>query len=365
MTTAIGITLALLGPFGAATMPKAETVLVLEPSDDNPRNSEGDFVHLDDGRILFVYTHFTGGGADHSEAHLASRVSSDAGRTWSDQDVVLLPNEGGCNVMSVSLLRLDSGAIALFYLRKNSNEDCIPYLRTSTDEAKTWSDPIRCIPRQGYFVVNNDRVIQLHSGRLLIPASLHGLPGKGFFSRGIAMCFLSDDGGATWRQSASTLEAPAGSKSGLQEPGVIQCEDGRLMMLCRTDQGCQMRSWSNDGGDTWSPAEMTNIRSPVSPASFERIPKTGDWLLVWNNHTGIPKELEGKRTPFTLAVSPDEGRTWHHLQDLYDDPDGWYCYTAITFAKDHVLLGHCAGDPKVGRLSRSKITRIPVDALYR
>ena len=75
---------------------------------------------------------------------------------------VVVENEGGMNVMSVSLLRLQNGEIALFYLRKNSTEDCIPMMRISKDEARTWSDPIPCITdRKGYFVLNNDRVVQL------------------------------------------------------------------------------------------------------------------------------------------------------------------------------------------------------------
>ena len=43
--------------------------------------------------------------------------------------------------MSVSLLRLRDGAIALFYLRKNALDDCRMVLRLSTDEGKTWGSP--------------------------------------------------------------------------------------------------------------------------------------------------------------------------------------------------------------------------------
>ncbi|MGC9317723.1 MAG: sialidase family protein, partial [Armatimonadota bacterium] len=104
-------------------------------------------------------THFTGAsGSDFAPAHLAARYSSDGGYTWTDEDVMVVPNEGGDNVMSVSLLRLQDGRIALFYCRKNSREDCHMYMRTSADEAQTWSEPQLCIPEDGYFVVNNDRV---------------------------------------------------------------------------------------------------------------------------------------------------------------------------------------------------------------
>ncbi|MBI1320459.1 MAG: exo-alpha-sialidase [Candidatus Hydrogenedens sp.] len=335
--------------------------LDLPPGPGNPRNSEGDFVTLKDGRILFVYTHFTGSGSDFGSAHLASRVSEDGGVTWSGEDVVVVPNEGGMNVMSVSLLRLADGRIALLYLRKDSKADCRPYLRISTDEAQTWSEPRLCIETPGYFVVNNDRLVQLKSGRLVIPASRHSLPGEEFQNRGTAICYLSDDGGATWRAGKGTIEAPEKSRTGLQEPLVVELNDGRIMLLARTDQGCQMRAYSTDGGDTWSAIERTGILSPVSPASLERMPGTGDLLLVWNNHVGIPEALKGKRTPLSAALSSDDGVTWGKAKDLEDSPTGWYCYTALEFTTDAVLLGYCAGNTEEeGGLGRTRITRVPL-----
>ncbi len=338
--------------------------LVLDPGEGNPRNSEGDFIQLEDGRILFVYTHFTGSASDHGEAFLAGRFSDDGGRTWTSEDTLILPNEGGMNVMSVSLLRLHTGEIALFYLRKNSTSDCRPMMRVSTDDARTWSDPVLCAEPMGYYVVNNDRVLQLESGRLVIPAARHSLPGESFTSRGQAMCFLSDDGGATWYASETVLEAPEASRTGLQEPAVVALNDGRLMMLSRTDQGFQMRSYSSDEGITWTPAEPTDIASPVSPPTIERIPSTGDLLLLWNDHSDIDPALEGKRTPFTAAISRDEGQTWEHVRQLETDPDGWYCYTALEFVGDATLIGHCAGDRIVGQLNRTQVLRVPIAWFY-
>lgn len=340
-----------------------DPVLTLDPGAGNPRNSEGDFIQLENGRVLFVYTHFTDGGGDFGVAHLAGRYSADGGKTWSSEDTVVVPNEGGLNTMSVSLLRLQNGHIGLFYLRKDSRADCRPYLRVSTDEAATWSEPTLCIDTPGYFVVNNDRVIQLSTGRIVIPTARHSLPGEEFRSRGQALCYLSDDSGKTWRAGTTVLEAPESSRSGLQEPGVIELKEGRLMMLCRTDQGSQFRSYSNDGGDSWSPAQPTDIVSPVSPATFERIPGTDKILMVWNNHAGIAEDLKGKRTPLTFAVSRDEGATWSKSVNIETDPEGWYCYSAMDFlpgtdgGAGTLLLAYCAGDKTVGHLSRTRIVR--------
>src|SRR5688572_13241580 len=107
-----------------------ELVLKLEPGANNPRNSEGDFIRLKDGRILFVYSHYTGNSdSDHGSAYLAGRYSSDKGKTWTKEDRLIIQQEGTMNVMSVSLLRFQDGKIALFYLKKNSTSDCIPLLR--------------------------------------------------------------------------------------------------------------------------------------------------------------------------------------------------------------------------------------------
>ena len=344
-------------------------VRLLPPGPGNPRNSEGDFVQLRDGRILFVYSHFAGGAGDDDGAYLAGRYSSDGGQTWTEEDVVLVPNEGQCNVMSASLLRLHSGEIALFYLRKNSTADCRPYMRISTDEARTWGEARLCIDEAGYYVLNNHRAVQLSSGRLLLPVARHHAPGQEQWSPyGVIMCYLSDDDGGTWRRSRSELTAtsPEGRPVMLQEPGVVELKDGRLMMFCRTDAGCQYVCHSADGGETWTAPQPSDIISPLSPASIERIPSTGDLLLVWNDHAHIDVERRGKRTPLAVAISRDEGATWERAKTLEDDPNGWYCYTAIEFVGDHVLLGHCAGDRRQNNgLAETQITRFSLDWLYR
>jgi sialidase-1 len=226
-----------------------QRTLRLPPKKGNPRNGSGDFVRLNDGRLLYVYAHFTGGDGDHAAAYLAGRYSSDGGVTWTKEDVVVVANEGKRNVMSVSLMRLDKDRIALFYLRKHSLADCRPVVRFSNDEGKTWGEPVQMIPDSevGYYVLNNDRVVRLKSGRLVAPVSRHDCPG-GRWTRasmhGTIMCCLSDDGGRSWRRSRTQRNGspPKGTKRKrvmLQEPGVVELKDGRVMMFCRTESGCQ------------------------------------------------------------------------------------------------------------------------------
>ena len=364
-------------PAGAAAPADApvERALRLMPGPGNPRNSEGDFVPLRDGRIMFVYSHFyEGRGGDHDPAYLAARFSGDGGRTWTDHDTAVIGNEGGLNVMSVSLLRLRDGRIALAYAQKNSMTDNRRVVRFSTDEAASWSAPVKIIPdsEMGYYSANNDRLVQLRDGRLILPVAQHDGPARGtpnYGEIGLICAYLSDDGGRTWRRSRGSFYADdaRGQRIVAQEPGVVQLKDDRLLMFLRTNAGAQYFSYSGDGGETWSAPAASTLRSPLSPASIKRIPSTGDLLAVWNDHydPAAPGVTGGTRTPLNVAVSRDEGRTWTDERVLEDDPHGTYCYTAIEFVGDEVLLGYCAGiRPATTGLGVTQITRFPVSWLY-
>lgn len=345
-----------------------QVVLNIEPTKENPRNSEGSFVRLKSGRVIFYYTHFYGGAGDESPARIVGIHSDDAGRTWS-QPQTIVENIGGNNVMSVSLLRLASGKLAFFYLLKNSWIDCRPYLCFSSDEGVTWSEPKLIIHAPGYFVVNNDRLVQLSSGRLIFPTAYHRSrvddprTSKAFDPRGIDLWYYSDDEGQTWQESATWWAIPVRSGSGLQEPGLVELTDGKLFGWARTDQGVQYGLSSSDGGKNWTSPVPTEMHSPTSPASVKRLPNSSSLLAVFNDHSGRFPFPKGKRTPLVAAVSDDNGTTWPRVKLLEEDPEGWYCYTAMYFVDDAVLLAYCAGDSKIGGLNRLRIRRLSLDSL--
>jgi sialidase-1 len=359
----------LAGIAGCLQAAENEVVLNVEPTHEHPRSSEGAFVSLESGRVLFFYTQFYGGAGDASPARVVQIESADGGRTWRGEPKVAVENHAGGNVMSVSVLRLRSGPIALFYLVKNSVLDCRLVMRVSRDEAATWSEPRPAGAAPGYFVVNNDRVIQLQSGRLVVPAAFHRSRAadpksyRSFDPRAIALWYLSDDEGATWQEAETWWALPARTASGLQEPGVVELADGGLFSWARTDQGSQFGCYSADGGKTWPMPEKTELVSPLSPASIKRLPGSADLLAVFNDHSGRFAFPKGKRSPLVAAISSDGGRTWPRRKLIEDDPTGWYCYTAIHFTADAALLAYCAGDPKAGHLNRLRIRRVGLDWL--
>lgn len=358
---------------------KGHVVLDLGPSKGNPRNSEGAFLDLKDGRLLFVYSKFTGEAwRDDAVASIAARYSDDGGDTWSDDHIIAEPEEyGALNIMSVSLLRMSNGDIGLFYVIRYGWHDARLHLRRSSDEGKTWSEPVCCIPSPGYYVTNNDRVVRLSNNRLIIPAALHKMRGesttdwKSFDRRGIVHFFLSDDDGATWREAKQFCAIPVpGSASGLQEPGVIELRNGVLWAWSRTDMGRQYEMFSTDMGETWSLPVPSQFTSPNSSLSMKRFPHNGHLLAVWNPipnyQTRRLEKHSWGRTPLVGAISADEGNTWESFFTVQSEEDrGGYCYTAIHFTRDAVLLAYCAGEPEDDScLARLRMKKIMLSELY-
>ncbi len=360
------LTLVLALPAGplAAAGPALPSPWDLEPTAEHPRSSEGSFATLASGRIIFCYSQFNGGGDDSSPSAIAEIHSDDHGRTWS-QPRIVVPTGDNQNLMSVSLLRLRSGSLALFYLaKKNKWLECHPFLRLSRDDGRSWGPAIPVGHAPGYFELNNDRAVQLRSGRLILPLSFYRTTGtadtqESWDSRALILWCYSDDEGLTWREADTWWTMPAVSRSGLQEPGVVELADGTLFSWSRTDQGSQFGFRSTDDGRTWSPPAATELKSPESPAGIKRLPGSSTLLAVYNDHSGRFPYPPGKRTPLVIAFSTDGGRTWPTRQVLEDDPTGWYCYTAIHFTDEGVLLAYCASNGQLRHLSRLRLRLVP------
>ena len=347
-----------------AKMPRH--VLDLTVSERNPRNGEGDFIRLKDGRILFVYTEYNGTSSnDDGAAHLVKRLSSDEGETWT-APVEAVPRSGRQNDMSVSLLRMRDGRIALFYLRKNASDDCMPVVRYSADEGVSWSAPEDCVAaaERDFYVLNNARVERLKSGRIVLPLARHakGIPVKGGAR---LVCVYSDDEGKSWRRGAEHLPVDDEGKAVcVQEPGVVELKDGRVYLYARTDRGRQWQAFSSDGGVTFADFGPSPIYGPLGPATIRRM-ADGRLLLVWNDHEGHPEYTKmtvgwckGVRAPLTIAFSSDEGKTWTNRRTIEPEVEkGFFCYFATLVVKDGLLL-HYYDKP---HLIDSCVTKVPLE----
>lgn len=367
----------------------------------NPRNSEGAFLPLEDGRVAFAYSRYFG-ASDHDGGNCSICViySNDGGTTFDTEHyetLVEAAEYGERNVMSVTLRRMNNGDIGLFYMLKHPGTTSEYRLRRYRGDFSHPCGETKCFPTEydSYFVINNDRVCRRSDGTWLIPAAYHhtshkpkeGCEGytspwyvdeKGvlrfeeyyFDMRASVYFFESKDDGATWQQTTGVLHMPDGySGTGLQEPGLIELPGGVLYCYSRTDRMYQYESVSIDGGDHWFAPQPSRFTSPDSPMLIKQNPHSGKYYAVWNpapRHAYRRQEYPwtAGREPLVLAESTD-GVHFSQPVLIEDDPTRGYCYPAMEFLDDKtILLAYCSGGPEEhGNLNRTVIRKLTIESI--
>lgn len=353
----------------------------LVPGDKNPRNSEGSFLRLNDGRIIFAYSRYNGTSAgDHASCNICAVFSDDNGESFSSDYVTLADaaNYGEENVMSVSLLRMSNGDAGLFYLLKHRGITSEVILKRSSDEFKTFYSETVCAPKgyPGYFVINNDRVAKLSDGRLIVPVAKHPSSiwktetgAELYDGRAACYFFSSSDDGATWKQDRAVINMPNGtySNSGLQEPGLIELDNGVLYAYFRTDMMLHYESVSIDKGLHWFNPQPSRFTAPCSPLLIKRNEYTGKFYAVWNpvpEYTGRKdsKVWTGGRNPLVIAESSDGYNFFDNIEVIENDAERGFCYPAMYFLDaETMLLAYCSGGTEDGAcLNRTTIRKIKI-----
>jgi predicted neuraminidase len=182
--------------------------------------------------------------------------------------------------------------------------------------------------RLGWFTRTHP--IELPSGRILVPLYSDG------FSFGLMA--ISDDSGQTWHASEPIVGF------GNIQPSVVRKKNGELVAYMRDNGPAPkriMKSLSKDDGETWSPAEDTEIFNPGT--SVEAIVlKDGRWIMAYN-------DLEKGRTSLAISMSDDEGQTWKWKRNMQKGA-GQYHYPSLIQAADGALhITYSEFEPKDGQ----------------
>ncbi len=217
------------------------------------------------------------------------------------------------------LFKAKEGKVFLFYKVGPNPREWWGMVRTSMDNGKTWSDPVR-LP-DGILGPIKNKPVQLANGTILAPSSTETNDNwKVHIER-------STDLGATWQL------VPVDPQTPLQviQPSILQYPGQRLQMLCRSKHDRVVEAYSDDNGLTWSSLSKTEIPNPNAGTDAVTL-KNGWQLLVYN--PGVSgKEWFNGRGQLYVAVAKD-GRQWTDVAVLENGSEEEYSYPAVIQTKD-------------------------------
>lgn len=336
-----------------------ETYTVFKGSEKLPFCLEGLVIPLEGSKLLATFT--TGGtGEPRTENFTAITRSSDGGKTWSEPIPLFQHSTKG--VFSTALYK-QNGLIRIYLntYRDDTNfaEDMQSYFSDSYDNGLTFTIP-RSIPG----CINNVHIKQAvwHNERLLLPFSWREIEGKEWIfpakeskskpayvlgnhvpqknlpddstreeclkewhrwarenTNEYVGVLISDDQGKHYRICGQL----GGKVKHLCEPTLAVLSDGSMLMYIRSNvEKSIFASHSYDNGESWSELERLDIPTPITKVRLYTR-KNGDLLLLHN-----PSYTE--RSPLSLWISYDQGKTWPDKTDLITDsehplayPDGF------------------------------------------
>ena len=204
------------------------------------------------------------------------------------------------------LARSPRGKLTLFFKRGRPISRWQTWRMTSPDDGHTWSSAGELVPgdRGGRGPVRNPPLV-LASGRWVAGASTEAGGSGGVTSVWDCFADVSDDDGVTWTRSENIpIDHSAIPGPGIIQPTVWTGPEG-LVFLMRSSTGRAWRAVSTDEGETWTPAEETELPNNNSGLCATRL--SDGRVVCAHNTSAIPW---GPRNELALSVSADEGRTW-------------------------------------------------------
>lgn len=351
---------------------KVALVHQIPPTTQNPRNSEGAFIRGKRGEILFAYSRYHGDSIhDHAACDIAMIVSEDEGKSWSEPRIIAHAADFGVqNIMSVSALEQKNQDLAFYFLIKEQNGGTTIGRAVSSNGVDFYTERCRADFPSNYYVINNDRLLRLRDGRILAPAAYitaEQVCAEAKVPYTTTLLISEDDGASFFKADFDfTTTDRLNMRYGLQEPGILERENGSLYLWMRTNYYCQYECESVGDVNAFTTPHASQFTSPPSPMQVKCL--DGVTYAVYNpipRYNGrVCAEGTGDRTPFVIRKSTD-GKHFGPLNLIEEDPTRGYCYSAIFPTADgHLLLAYCRGDINDGNmLCRLGIARVEIGTI--
>ncbi|MBR3872865.1 MAG: exo-alpha-sialidase [Clostridia bacterium] len=256
------------------------------------------------GRLWISWN--AGISSENVDNYIVVKYSDDLGKSWCESDLIIdLENLR----VTDSMLWVDPlDRLWIFWYQTFGWYDGRGGVWASVCETPEAEKPQFSAPRRVFHGMMMTKPIVTSTGRWLLPSNLfqyfnseyHCYPNERFSN-----VYTTDDNGETFYKLGKA-DVPGRL---FDEHNLIELSDGRLMMLVRTVYGIG-KSYSQDGGRTWSFGEPSWIPSPSSRVSLTKL-KSGTPLLV-NHYCFTPKSHQySGRDHLHALLSDDDCMTFH------------------------------------------------------
>ncbi len=266
-------------------------------------------IETTEGELLCVW--YQGAYETASDTVLKGAWRSAAG-AWSEPEVLF--DFHGLALGNPVLWRTPDGLLNLTFsaLLSATWKESLLFCASSADGGRTWSRPALFTPRIG--MMAKTRPITGSKGQIIFP----------LYSE-VEQCpyiwVLEDPG--DYLSGSFVAETMARGKA--IQPALCRLDDGRMLMLCRTNQERLWQSHSCNEGYTWSILRPVEIPNPDSAIDLLRL-SSGRLLLVGNDSSSDRKRL-------VAMSSDDEGESWSSPEEIASG-DGEYSYPSAVLRTD-------------------------------
>ncbi len=305
------------------------------------RNTIPQVARLGNGNLITVMGVYS--KAAPSTTRIATAVSSDGGRTWSQPRVLYEEKEKERAVGDPNML-VDGASVFVYWTRvhnPNTIKKAWTWAVKSADNGETWSQPVEiAIPRQ-YTPGKQHNAIKLADGTYAMGISWDLWPERGLNARtegemSLSSGILLSKDGFNWNLYGDlhvfVEKVTPGSTNGLAEPSIVQLPEGEIYMLLRSGGSHHYEARSRDGGVTWTrpvPSPLTGHNTPTALWRLENA--NNDIVAVWNNSPI-------NRFPLCAALSSDGGRTWSVPRIIATSNGPQVSYPGLTQTKDGAIV---------------------------
>lgn len=285
-------------------------------------------VRTTDNTLLAFAQGRIGTCADHGEADLVVRRSTDNGATWSGIKVIATGMDPGGTSQAgwanpVPIVDEAGDRIVVLASEGMTGDVRTVHRLVSTTDGVSWSDPT-CIQvaasvpacSGGHLNLGSWNVlagpahgIQLtrgeHAGRMVVPV-------WSMSPAGALALIHSDDAGRTWHKGA-TYTTVDGVQAG--EPNLFERNNGDIYVMARDENGgdvagyTKSRAVSSDGGETFD-GPFLNVTTLIAPN-------------VQGAVLRLRSTLDGDGYNRVLFSSPSDGRNRMMIRSSYNEGANW------------------------------------------